>query len=149
MPARSSFGVSAYNGYLYVTGGLASASSGDCTATAFACNGVFYAPINASGTIGDWSKSGVFSTTIPMPARSSFGSIVYNGYLYVMGGTNSVTSGDCSSTYCKGVFYAQILTAGNIDPNWYASANALSQETLFMKQGEDGVAPRPTPLKML
>ncbi|MGH7142281.1 MAG: hypothetical protein ACREF5_02310, partial [Candidatus Saccharimonadales bacterium] len=49
MPARYAFGAVAYNGYLYVMGGEAGAASGDC-ATSF-CNGTFYAPINANGTI--------------------------------------------------------------------------------------------------
>ena len=133
MPARAYFGVSISNGYLYVSGGQGHISSADCTATTNFCNGIYYVPLFANGTIGTWSQSGTFLASTTMPARDYLKTVIYNGYLFVLGGLASASSGDCTATSdaCKGVFYAQILTAGNIDPNWYASANALSQETLM------------------
>ena len=50
--ARQGLNTVAYNGYLYITGGQASSSFADCTATSDYCNGVYYAPIDSNGTIG-------------------------------------------------------------------------------------------------
>ncbi len=63
-----------YNGYLYVIGG---------TSDGVTCfNDVQYAPINADGSLGTWQSTTSFNT-----GRRSHTSVVYNGYLYVMGGT--------------------------------------------------------------
>jgi hypothetical protein len=46
-----------------------SASTGDCTASGDICNGVFYASISNSGTIGSWASTTSFSSSSPtMPA---------------------------------------------------------------------------------
>ena len=55
MPARALFGAVAYNGYLYVMGGSADASSGDCTATGFRCNGVFLTGLQSTPRVGYYS----------------------------------------------------------------------------------------------
>ena len=60
----------AYNGYLFVTGGGAAAVST-----------VYSAPINSDGTIGAWATL----TNLPTPVYYHT-SGVYNGYIYVMGG---------------------------------------------------------------
>ena len=114
MPARSDFGTIVYNGYLYVVSGKANASGGDCTATYNFCNGVFYAPLNSNGTIGSWASTTTFTTT-SMPARDDFGTVVYNGYLYVLGGKASASTGDCTATYnyCNGVFDSPINNGGS------------------------------------
>jgi hypothetical protein len=105
--ARHSHTSVAYNGYLYVIGGLSSSSANDCTAINNECNGVQYAPINANGTIGSWS-----STTAFTQARHSHTSVAYNGYLYVIGGVSSSSANDCTATsnYCNGVQYNSINT---------------------------------------
>ena len=62
----------AYNGYIYEIGGYNGSTY---------YNTVYYAPINANGTIGAWTAS------TPIPAASDVAtSIVYNGYLYEIGG---------------------------------------------------------------
>ena len=82
----------AYNGYLYVLGGSTATSR---------FNDVQYAPINADGTIGSWTATTSFTT-----ARSGHTSVAYNGYLYVIGGWNSIFFND--------VQYAPINADGTI-----------------------------------
>lgn len=69
---RSDFASVAYNGYIYVMGGL---RKGAEVAT------IDYAPINANGTIGTWAATTSFTTARNDPAIT-----MHNGYLYVMGG---------------------------------------------------------------
>ncbi len=71
---RNAFTSVAYNGYLYVLGGTVD------DITRF--NDVQYAPINSDGSVGTWR-----STTSFNAGRRSHTSVVYNGYLYVIGGT--------------------------------------------------------------
>jgi hypothetical protein len=65
-----------YNGYLYVIGGS--------TYSNFYSTEVYYAPLNPNGTLGSWS-----STTSLPSGRRFHTSVVYNGYLYVIGGSTS------------------------------------------------------------
>jgi N-acetylneuraminic acid mutarotase len=66
-------------------------------------NDVYYAPINANGTLGNWVSTNSFTTT-----RSALGGFAYNGYLYIMGGY------DGSSTYYSDVQYAKINSDGTV-----------------------------------
>jgi N-acetylneuraminic acid mutarotase len=84
----------AYNGYLYVMGGVSTNGFND----------VQYAPINANGTIGTWAAT----TSFNQPTWS-FGTVAYNGYLYMMGGYDGSTSGQVAT-----VAYAPINTDGTI-----------------------------------
>ncbi|HRY97206.1 MAG TPA: hypothetical protein P5147_27340, partial [Myxococcota bacterium] len=70
--ARSDHTCAAYNGYLYVLGGNDGTSR---------LNEVLFAPINANGTVGAWTATTSFTT-----ARGGHTTVVYNGYLYVLGG---------------------------------------------------------------
>ncbi len=149
MPARDGFVAMVYNGYLYVMGGVAAASGGDCTTgsgSTYYCNGVFYAPINANGTIGSWQSTTSFSTSSPtMPARGYFGAVVSNGYIYLMGGVTSASSGDCTVStgqgyVCNGVFYAPINANGTIG-SWSATTTfSSSSPTMPARFGESSVA---------
>ena len=91
----------AYNGYLYILGG-------DNSGTPY--NDVQYAPINSDGTVGTWTATTSFTT-----ARSRFGAIAYNGYLYVMGGDNG-------SAYYNDVQYAPINSDGTVG-TWTATTS--------------------------
>jgi N-acetylneuraminic acid mutarotase len=82
-----------YNGYMYVMGG---------TDDAVYLNDVQYAPINANGTIGSWAATTSFTT-----GRSSHTSVTYNGYVYVMGGTDG-------TNYFSDVQYAPINANGTL-----------------------------------
>ncbi len=112
MPARQGFSAVAYNGYLYVMGGISSSVSDDCNPVSTdECYGVFYAPINSNGTIGSWAATSYFDNN--MPPRQQLSAVAYNGYLYVMGGIGPGT-GDLLHLICNGVFYAPINSNGTI-----------------------------------
>ncbi len=64
----------AYNGYLYVIGGINESG---------ALSDVQVAPINADGTLGPFAAT----TSLPT-ARYGHASVAYNGYLYVIGGSS-------------------------------------------------------------
>ena len=63
-----------YNGYVYEIGG----SNGSANLAT-----VDYVPINSSGTLGTWP-----ATTSLLQATFDATSVVYNGYLYEIGGWN-------------------------------------------------------------
>ncbi len=106
----------AYNGYLYVMGGISGSSANDCTATSNYCNGVQFAPINSNGTIGAWhythagTDDGTTFSTGFASARFGHTTVAYNGYLYVLGGLGSTSANDCASgfLYCNGVQFTSM-----------------------------------------
>ena len=93
----------AYNGYLYYIGGYTAA--GTATAT------VDYAPINSNGTLGTWTATTSFPT-----GTYNATSIVYNGYVYEIGG--------CNNSGCLGttVDYAPINSNGTLG-TWTATTS--------------------------
>ena len=108
----------AYNGYLYVIGGLISG---------VAQNDVQYAPINANGTIGSWAythnsiNDGVIFVAGFTTARYFHSSVAYNGYLYVIGGYGS--------TWLFDVQYAPINADGTIGT--WAPTTGLSVYSVY------------------
>ena len=94
----------AYNGYLYEIGGCATSCP---TAT------VDYAPINANGTLGVWT-----ATTSLLVATRLDASVVYNGYLYQIGGC-------ATSCPTATVDYAPINANGTIGA-WTATTSLPS-----------------------
>jgi hypothetical protein len=103
--------VTAYNGYMYTTGGYY--FNGSTTSS----SKVGYAPINADGTIGVWTATTAFSTP-----RSGHSTIAYNGYLYVIGGLNQ------GVTYINDVRYAPINDDGTIGA-WMTTTSLTSAVT--------------------
>jgi len=90
----------AYNGYIYVTGGW----DGGQTTT-----DVRYASLNSStGAVGSWSVGTSFTVS-----RGGHVSLVYNGYLYLVGGWNSATS-----SVLNDVWYAPINTSTGALGTW-------------------------------
>ena len=85
-----------YNGYVYEIGGQN--GSGVNIAT------VDYAPINADGTIGSWTAT----TSLPA-ANQQFTSVVYNGYVYEIGG-NGVATVDYAPINANGTLGAWTAT---------------------------------------
>ncbi len=77
LPAKRFFhGMAVLNNYIYVIGGL------DDTATQQAT--VFKAVVNQDGTLGPWT------TTTPLPqSLSDFGTAVFNGSIYIVGGDHN------------------------------------------------------------
>jgi hypothetical protein len=87
-----------YNGYLYVIGGSYRYQYYPNEFYDY----VLFAPIYPNGTIGPWKH------TTPLPATRSFHtSVVYNGYLYVIGGVNS-------SGISTDVWFAKINSDGSL-----------------------------------
>ncbi|MCL4392582.1 hypothetical protein M1145_00345, partial [Patescibacteria group bacterium] len=93
-----------YNGFIYEIGGCATSSC--LTAT------VDYAPINSGGGIGSWSAT----TSLPA-ATGNATSVVYNGYVYEIGGCSS-----CSGTTVATVNYAPINSNGTLG-SWTATTS--------------------------
>lgn len=88
-----------YNGYIYNIGG--------CTNTATICTQMSdnggWAPINADGTIGTWTVTdSVINTTTGLGAA---GSAVYNGYIYMVGGTDGVNG---TTSWSRAVYRCQV-----------------------------------------
>lgn len=98
-----------YDGYMYIMGG--DNSSGQYSDTQ-------YAPINADGTVGTWSSTSNFSN-----ARTAAAGVVYNGYLYIMGGCTG-TNSQCNGSFYNDVQYAKIDPAGVIS-GWSNDPNSL------------------------
>jgi hypothetical protein len=63
----------AYNGYVYMVGGVDPDTTADAT--------VQYAPLNSDGTVGTWVSSNPF-----LNGRAYLGLVAYDGYLYIEGG---------------------------------------------------------------
>ena len=97
----------AYDGYIYEMGGY----NGTASQT-----GVYYAPINSNGSIGAWVSS---PNVLQQPTDAAF-SVVYNGYVYVMGGYPYPTT-----TYYNNVYYAKLSPTGGVGA--WQSASVLPQ----------------------
>ncbi len=96
-----------YNGYIYVLGGYNDSST---------LGTVYYAQINSNGSVGTWTND----TTNPLPqAVQNATSVVYNGYIYVLGGYNG-------SKVLSTVYYTQIGSGGAIG----AWSSAVGQDIL-------------------
>ncbi len=110
--ARYGHTSAAYNGYLYIMGGRGSSNYSD----------VLYASMNADGTLGIWSTTSSFSG-VGSGARHNHSSVVYNGYLYIMGGVGSSNYSD--------VLYASMNADGTLGI-WSTTSNfsAIGSEYL-------------------
>lgn len=127
--ARGGHASFVYNGYLYIAGGWSSGTN--------VLNDVWFAPIDAStGNVGAWSQTTSFST-----GRTFHSSVVYNGYMYVMGGDKMTTvsnhTTNCSGSavqYCSDVQYAPINANGTISSGaWKTSTSSLPYQVSGMK----------------
>jgi hypothetical protein len=80
LPAvRGEHGIAIAKGNVYITGGVASGTTGT--------NTVYYAALNPSGGVAEWSASQVNLPT----ARRSHASVGYDGYIYSIAGMNGTT----------------------------------------------------------
>jgi Leucine-rich repeat (LRR) protein/N-acetylneuraminic acid mutarotase len=123
--ARSGHTSVAYNGYLYVLGG----TQDDVNRF----NDVQYAPILSDGSLGAWRATSPFNM-----GRRGHTSVVYNGYLYVMGGTPN--GGDVLGD----VQFARINPDGSLGawqnttpfgPGRLGYSSAISNGYLYVIQG--------------
>src|SRR3989344_3792693 len=91
------------NGYVYVLGGY--------DGSAFV-SAVYYAKLNADGSIGPFTTN---ANSLPV-TRMNFGSVIANGYVYVVGGENT--------TATSSVLYAKINADGSLGV-FTTNSNAL------------------------
>jgi hypothetical protein len=91
--------VAVSGGYLYVVGGVVPACSGSCTAYS---TEVLKAPLQADGTLGEWSVAGLLPDTFERHAVVS-----HAGTLYVVGG-------GISSANSRTVFFASLQPDGTL-----------------------------------
>ena len=111
---RSHMATSAYNGYVYIAGGLdreppGGLGLGDDDFTYYA--DVRRAQVNADGTLGNWSSAGSNFTTARMFLGSP--SVIYNNTIYIVGGCNAGVTYDCDGAVFSG-YYAHINSDGSI-----------------------------------
>jgi N-acetylneuraminic acid mutarotase len=92
-----------YNGYVYVMGGV---DSGGLVST------VYSAPLNSDGSVGAWTTE---ANALPQPLANS-NSVVYNGYIYVIGGYDG--------SFVDTVYSAPLNPDGSVGA-WTTEANAL------------------------
>ncbi|MDD5693215.1 MAG: hypothetical protein PHU86_01970, partial [Patescibacteria group bacterium] len=107
----------ASNGYLYFLGGYDGTDVYDT---------VEYASINIDGTINAWQGTTSFNT-----ARATFGAVINNGYIYVIGG-------DDWNDALAGVQYALIDTDDGSIGAWSATESLgykVAQETVNINNG--------------
>lgn len=90
----------ATTGYIYTLGGSPTVG-GACGANNDCMDTVYYAPLNADGTIGGWATTTSFAT-----ARAVATATAYNGYLYIAGGAKTGWLND--------VQYARINSDGTL-----------------------------------
>lgn len=97
------------NGYIYLIGGRD--SGGSATATSY------YAKINNDGTLGTWNTT--TALTSGAGARFAHGTVVYNGYIWSIGGLD----GTLAST--NGVYYNKINPDGSLGASWTSTGANL------------------------
>jgi hypothetical protein len=102
-----------YNGYVYYIAG------NDGTSATAATNTVYYARLNVDGTIPAVGAQGTWAATTSLPVNRQFPtSVVANGYLYVIGGSDNTTT---QST----VYYTKINSDGTLGASWN-QANSIN-----------------------
>ncbi len=105
--ARKYVGAVTANGYIYAVGGEDSGATKVQT--------VYYARLNADGTIGSWSTS---ANTLPVADDGLWKqTVVANGYIYVVGGNTGTPEND--------VYYSALnATSGDVG-SWTTQSNWL------------------------
>jgi N-acetylneuraminic acid mutarotase len=100
-----------YNGYVYVIGGTIVGSDQDQ---------IYSAPLNSAGGVGSWGSSAVSYLPVGSNGLEQATAQVYNGYVYVMGGSSS-------SVVQSTVYYTKLGNNGTVG-SWYTT-NSLPTPT--------------------
>jgi len=114
----------AYNGYLYTVGGVEPSTTDSYGHTVGDVQRAkFHHPVD--GTIETWMTQP--GNQIMLPAVQLHGTVVLNGYMYVIGGS---TGTDASQSQVTGnitdaVYYAQIGSNGSIQPPYFRPTSSL------------------------
>ncbi len=115
----------AYNGYVYSIGG---------NDAAIRTTTVNFAPINSTGSIGSWTST----AALPSPIERHT-SVVYNGYLYTIGGfsnagqTSTVQFAPINSTGSLGSWTMTTALPGNV----YEHASVVNNGVVYTIGGLD------------
>lgn len=126
--ARTYFAAVAHNGYMYVIGGCSSAYS-SCTTAGNNLSTIYRSPINpTTGALGSWINT---NTTALPTASYGISAVVYNNYLYVMGGLNG-------STFSNAIYYHAIdpggtTSDGRLSGAWSTSSRTLPASMAYMQ----------------
>ena len=115
--SRFGHGAVVYNGYMYVLGGCNSNFNGVAVNCVSMNNTIYRAAINAGGTLAAWSN---VTPGTSFTARFGHGAVVYNGYMYVLGGCVTFNFTNCGSV-TNNVSYAKINTDGSIS-DWQTTS---------------------------
>jgi len=113
-----------YDGYIYSVAGCAPIAAGACSSGP--TNNVYSAHINADGTLGSWSSA----TNTNLTTRWNAGAVVYNGYLYAIGGCesyNSITKA-CNQASADTVQYAAINPTTGALSSWNTASTTFAQQ---------------------
>ncbi len=102
-----------YKGYVYLAGGW----DGGYTTYATRTNVVYYAPVNADGSIGTWGTTTSFTNARIVGALHA-----YNDRLYIMGGDTPTSAS--STTFYGDVQYVSINPTGSTTA-YTANSNSL------------------------
>jgi hypothetical protein len=79
--ARYGVSVASYNGFIYVTGGCATAA---CTSRAT----TYYGQVSSTGTVPSWSTA---TASLGLARNGSSPMVAYDGYLYLLGGRSATS----------------------------------------------------------
>src|SRR5262249_28982208 len=135
----------AYNGYLYTVGGV-EATGTNGTTVGYVQRAPFHHPVD--GTIGSWIKQ----TGLGLPPVQLHGTVVLNGYMYVIGGSTYKDVSSPASAITAAVYVAQIsttdgsvgsftkLTATPLPIPLYKTCPVVVGNTIYMFGGETNAA---------
>ena len=128
VPARSFAAGAAYNGYLYLLGGNHSTTY---------YNDVAYAQVSGNGSVGTWhythasTDDGATFSAGFTTARYQHAAFAYDGYIYIVGGTNS------SGSYLNDTQYAVLNSNGTVG-SWAPSSMLVQPRALTNLSFADG-----------
>ena len=122
--ARGEAGAVAYNGYLYLVGGRNGGGLND----------VQYAPLNGGdGSVGTWQATTSFTT-----GRRSHATVLYKGFIYILGGcADNTASCTTSGAILNDVQYSQIQPDGTLGA-WKVSQSLSMQKWLATSVAYNG-----------
>jgi hypothetical protein len=119
---RHGFALEVYNGYVYVYGGTNNSTD---------LNTIEYAQITANGGLSSWTSATMNTGGGSVSIRTAVSGAVYNGYLYILGGTHSGTPN-------AEVYYAPLNTSNGSVGTWVSTTGfttARSSQASFAYAG--------------
>lgn len=105
-----------YNGFLYSFGGSTTPTAGCANTSTGVVNTVQFAPLKADGSVGNWSTTTAIAYGTSGQVMSAMAG-AYNGYMYLLGGTNNG-----GATAYSNVQYAPINNDGTLG-SWASLAS--------------------------